>query len=234
MPTVDSYNIVLTLCARLGDPRAWRLFQQMKTEHVDANETTYSVLISFFSKSNDRQDLERADFLLQSMERRTNTNVETNSSSSLIWPCANQFHDVLVGWLQVGDMDRAARVLERRISSYLVNENERAQFHCSTDIDLIARAWIQAGELHRATAFLKKIARLQNGGHLPKGAVSSETLRLLREALEDSYSHPSKSKLVAQVEELLDQHYHVGESNHRGPACDNYEQDSSVHFYKRN
>jgi pentatricopeptide repeat protein len=148
-PSLWTYSLVIGAFANCKDPeaakRVWSLVEDMKLEDVEMNSVIYTQLISYFCSSPaERHLLVKADLLLKQMEESKNPNLR---------PDYRHFSIVKKGWLEIGDIDEAEDILLRWIES-TVQANHQTGTVKLVHIESIIMAWVQAGDLVRATRLL--------------------------------------------------------------------------------
>jgi pentatricopeptide repeat protein len=192
-----SYNIALAAWARSGDldsaNRMWRVYQQMQADSVAPSMASYSTLISFFSKSDQKEIISMADIVIRDMTQRNRVEFR---------PDFRHFNPVLNGFLQINDARGATNTLLRCIELHLRDGNntqgskpKRGYF------ESVTKAWISAGDLISATVFLEKIQELHDSMRLSEGP-SREAYRALVTAWEKS-DHANKDEYMARLEVRL-------------------------------
>jgi pentatricopeptide repeat protein len=194
-PNAISYNIVLAAWARSGDAdateRMWTVYQQMQTESISPSMASYNTLVSFFAKSGGKETLARADQVLQDMVQRNHAEFR---------PDFRHFNPVINAFLHSNDASSATATLVRYIEGYLCDSHECSKPNRSY-FSRVTKAWIQTGDLVRATVFLDKIQELHDALHLPEGPCR-ESYRALVAAW-DTSDHPRKSEYTARLETKL-------------------------------
>jgi len=195
-PNTFSYTIVMNAWSQSGDSNAcermWRLYEQMKEENVKPNFVTYATLISFFTKSPERREvLQRADILLQDIEKSKHEDFQ---------PDRRHYTPVIKGWLSIGDVDKASRVLVRQIQSFIGNKNAGAEPNAII-INMVMQGWVKAGDLDRATSLINKMQALKDSNVLPEGP-NVGTYKSLLGAWGRS-RHPDKLANIQQLKERI-------------------------------
>ena len=87
----------------------WMLYKQMMTDRVDLDRVSYTALIMFFAKSTKRDDVKKADMILQVMEESVNKDIQPNSKHVIA---------ILHGFVKTGDAENATRMLIRNAEAY--------------------------------------------------------------------------------------------------------------------
>jgi pentatricopeptide repeat protein len=144
-PDTVSYTTALTAWSRSKDPvsaaRMWKLSEQMQKENIPANIQTYTLLIQFLSKTGKQQDLEKAESLLQSMDREQ------------LRPDNRHFLPLVEGWMEFGETKRADRVLRQWIDAFSDGTVEFAPSAalCHT----VMQGWLSTGNPGKAKEILE-------------------------------------------------------------------------------
>jgi len=197
-PGVYSYDIVMNAWAKSdhseSGERMWRLYEQMRENNVEPTIVTFNTLITFLAKSKEREVLQRADSLLQSMEE---------SKHSDIQPDYRHFVPVIKGWLSIGDVDGATRVLFRQVQTYIDSKNAAAEPNAPI-IDMVMQGWIKAGDLDRATSLIAKVQELKDSNVLPDGPDSRTYSSLLRAWVRSM--HLEKDVNIQKLKDILADH----------------------------
>jgi len=194
-PNAFSYTIVMNAWAKSdhseSGERMWRLYEQMRENNVEPSFVTYTTLITFLAKSKARLQIERADFLLQCMEKNKRVDFQ---------PDHRQFAPVIKGWLSIGNVENATRVLIHSVDQYLDTKSIGVAPN-AVIIDMVMQGWVKAGELDRATLLLEKMQELKDSKLLPEGP-NVRTYKFLLGAWRRS-RHPDKpanmQKLKARI-----------------------------------
>jgi len=188
-PDVYSYNIAMNAWSKSGHPeseeRMWRLYEKMKEEDVESDFVTYTTLISFFSKSKQRQVMQRADSLLQSMEESKHSDNQ---------PDHRHFVPLIKGWLSIGDMENATQVL-------MSFANARKAKPSRAIIGMVTQGWIKAGNLEQATSLITKMQELNDAQLIPEGPTNQTYNSLLAAWIESS--HPDRARNIDKLVERL-------------------------------
>ena len=193
-PDVFSYNICMKAWAKSVNcnnacERMWGLYERMKEDNVQPDAVTFNTLITYLTKSNEETlAMERADLLLQTMERSNGSDLE---------PDFRHFQPVLKGWLRNGNAMKAAGVLKRRIDNYLETRKSEGAPNAAT-IDMVVQGFIQSGDLDKATMLVQKMQDLKDTKLLPEGP-NHRTYSSLLTAWERS-SRPDKSTNMQQLQ----------------------------------
>lgn len=190
-PDVVSYNIALAGWARSGASdsagRMWTIYEQMMADKINPSMSSYNTMITFFARSNKKNVLAKAKYLLQEM---------TNSNQLDVRPDYRHFNPVLNGFLRINDAANATELLVRYIDVYTKYNNEVTKPNLCF-FDEVTKAWMRAGDLAKATSFLEKIQQLHDTKLLPEGP-NHETYRALLVAWTRS-SHPDKNVYATKL-----------------------------------
>lgn len=163
----------------------------MKQDKVQPSFVTLTTLCSFFSKIEEREMLQRADSLLQSMEKSKRAGVQ---------PDHRQYAPVIKGWLSIGDLNNATRVLIRSIDACLDNSSTEMAPNTAT-MDMVIEGWIKAGDLDSATLLLDKIQKLKDKNFLKAGP-SAKVYRSMLGIWQLSM-HPDKTVKIQELQDRL-------------------------------
>jgi hypothetical protein len=197
VPNVYSYNSVMTAWARSGSPtaadRMWDIYRKMtRRDKIQPDNVTFTTLISFFTKSNERSLVQRAESLLQIMETSANPSVK---------PDHRHYEPIMEAWLKLGEPTSARRVLGFRINSFVASKNKYAK-PGPKNYDDVMHAFLKAGNVHEATMFINKIQNLKDENLLPDGPCLG-TYKVLLAAWKESPNHPSTERSIAKIETII-------------------------------
>lgn len=166
-PDVVNYALVIDAWRRTDEPDAsdqiWKVFNDMVDNGVAPNSVLMNTLITHFSKEfNSAFDkkvaaVEKANILLLQMEQ---------SNSDDLRPDFRNFAPVIAGYCGVNDPEGAEWVLWRWVES-IQKHGEGAI--SAAQFDIVAKAWISAGELSRASDFVRKAHHHFVMNHIPIG-----------------------------------------------------------------
>jgi pentatricopeptide repeat protein len=189
-PDCYSYSIAMSAWSKTGHSngyeRMWRLYEQMEKENLEPNFLVMTTLITALSKSKDQRWVERADALLQDMN---------DGKRPSIAPDHRLYVPVIRGWLDIGDLENATRLLMR--FAYARSSTPRCTKPNSMIVDIVTREWIKAGNLVRATSLVDNIQALKDANLLPEGP-GPHTYRHLVEAWVSSM-HPERAVNVQRL-----------------------------------
>lgn len=194
-PDVYSYTIVISAWLRSGfeaaSSRAWSLLERMKREKIEPSMITNTVLVKHFCKSGVLEDLQKADFLICCMESRSDSDL----------PDRQLYFEVINGWLNLGDFERANDVLMRGVKTYSRSQKQE----CAPSmmmIDMVMQGWIRHGDLERAWTVICTFQELKDRGLVPAGP-NLHSYSILREAWKTS-THPRRDVTIRSIEQKLD------------------------------
>lgn len=224
-PDVYSYNILLAAWSRSHDDsttkvgeRVWKILQQMKANGVAPDMITYNQSIALLSKSHQRRDVHRAETLLQTL-------LEDNPQE--LHPNIRHFFNVARGWLRLGHLQDAARVMMLKANSSSSRISEKSDSsdilsftpahprdlfeRIDYDFDTAVQHWIQKGDLTQATALMEQHLSLYQRGRLSAGPRRRTCEQLLaawdggREAkdADGNPSHPLSPKIQKQLKKWI-------------------------------
>jgi pentatricopeptide repeat protein len=202
MPDEISYNIVLAAWARSHDPdaanRMWKIYERSVLDQIKLDTVGYSTLIACLAKSRKLEHIQRADLLLQSMEKSNRLDLQ---------PDMRHFTPVIKGFVDVGDPESATRILMRIAEAYMEGKNNGAK-PMPTHFHLVTKAWINGGDLEKATLVLEEMQYLRDTNCLPEGP-DLRTYQALQAAWRES-THPNKEvhtlKIRAKIADSLGGH----------------------------
>lgn len=166
-PNASTYNAVIMGWIEADDhtssTRAWTIYEKMEHDFVRPTMKTFTAMISYFSKSIwGRKDVSRADRLLTLME---------SGELREVAPDRRHYGPVMNGWIALGDIEKAADVLMRRIKTFVASTG-RMKDQCKPTPDniyAVANGWISCDELVKATQFVEKMQTLRDKNILPDG-----------------------------------------------------------------
>jgi len=197
-PDAFAYTIVMNAWAKSdhseSGERMWRLYEQMRENNVEPSIVTFAVLISFFAKSKEQKVFQRSEILLQCMEESKHPDIQ---------PDHRHYVPVIKGWLNIGDVDKASRVLVRSIQAYIEKKNMEAAPN-AVIIDMVMQGWIKAGDLDQATSLIAKVQELKDSNVLPEGPNSRTYNSLLRAWVRSM--HPEKDVNIQKLKDRLAAH----------------------------
>ena len=217
-PDVYSYNILLTAWSRSHDDspinignRVWKILQQMKVSGVSPDLVTYNLSIALLAKSQRRRDVYRAETLLQTLVAAASS---ADSSSQTLQPTIGHYFNVARGWLRLGHLQDAARVMMLQTSSSgsldfkdsiapASPSHPRDLFKHSHiyDFDAAVQHWIKAGDLPQATALMEQQLSLFRRERLSTGP-SRRTCVMLLAAWDEQENDGSAGRRPAIVGRL--------------------------------
>jgi hypothetical protein len=152
-PNVVSFGIAMNAWAKSGahdsPARIWKLFQRLKEENLEPNPVIYTTIITFFSTTKDPKYLSLATDLLSEME---------SSRDEKMYLDFRQYGPVLQGWLDIQDAANAERVLFRWIGRS--RTNHKVGSILPETFEKVLHAWLELGEIEKATEFMERIEKL--------------------------------------------------------------------------
>lgn len=189
-PDVYSYNILLAAWLRAHDDsttnvgeRVWKILQQMKVNGVVPDILTYNHSITLLSKSHRRRDVYRAETMLQTLLALSASSSKDNPQE--LQPNIRHFFHVARGWLRLGHLQDAARVMMLKANSSINRSGEKMETSDNTaftptnprdlfknydyDFDTAVQHWIQKGDLPQATGLMEQHLLLYRRGRLSAG-----------------------------------------------------------------
>jgi pentatricopeptide repeat protein len=198
-PDAVSYNIILSAWARAACPlsakKMWMLYEEMLNEKIEPDMVAMNTMISFFSKSKVRAIIQKADDLLNIME---------NSTKRTLSPDFRHFVPVIQGWLSIGEVDRAAATLVRRVEAFTSGTVTNAGPNVAPNsiiMDQIAHGFFRQGHLMKATSFLEKFKQLKDENVLPEGPCVRTFTSLL--SYWEKSSHPNKDFSISKLRRMI-------------------------------
>lgn len=72
------------------------------------------------------------------------------------------------GYVRIKDPEKATRLLIRRVEAYF-HGKKHVVYRLPQSLDMVVQLWVDADNLHQATALLVKIQELYEAGKLPEG-----------------------------------------------------------------
>ena len=229
-PDVYSYNILLTAWSRSHDDsttkvgeRVWKILQQMKANGVVPDMITYNQSIALLSKSHQRRDVHRAETLLHTLLAMGASGRDDNPQE--LQRNIRHFFHVARGWLRLGHVQDAARVMMLKANSSNSGISEKSDSsdipaftpaqprdlfeRIDYDFDTAVQHWIQKGDLPQATALMEQHLSLYQRGRLSAGPRRRTCEQLLaawdggREA--GDLNHPLSPKIQKQLKKWIDE-----------------------------
>jgi pentatricopeptide repeat protein len=162
-PDIHTYTIVLNAWTKANDTyafsRAWKFYEQMRSDGIQPNHVTFSLLFTCFCqrKNPTRENLERADILLQHM-----------ADSDHMRPHNRHFTALIKAWLCIGEVDHALRLLMLSVE-FRVNDQVPEAAPVTPIIDAILNAFIERGDIDKAIFVAEKMSGLQEAKLTPDG-----------------------------------------------------------------
>jgi pentatricopeptide repeat protein len=162
-PDIHTYTIVLNAWTKANDTyafsRAWKFYEQMRSDGIQPNHVTFSLLFTCFCqrKNPTRENLERADILLQHM-----------ADSEHMRPHNRQITALIKAWLCIGEVDHALRLLMLSVE-FRVNDQVPEAAPVTPIIDAILNAFIERGDIDKAIFVAEKMSGLQEAKLTPDG-----------------------------------------------------------------
>lgn len=194
-PDTIAYSIVLDAWANLGDSktaeRMWSIYEQMKSDAVSLDVSCYTRLILVCAESAERDNLARAEVLLESMESEADASIR---------PDYRHYDSVIKGWLAVNDVEKATRILIRKVEAYVKGENLKAK-NSPELIDMAIQGWLRIGDVTRATSLAATMQDLCDSKLLPEGPGVDAYRDLLRAWTESD--HSEKQANIMQLEDTV-------------------------------
>jgi Pentacotripeptide-repeat region of PRORP len=194
-PNDFTYNTVINCWITSQDStapeRAWHVYEQMLEDSVRPNMGTFNALIPFLSKSSrGLLDVGRADELLELME---------SGKIPGVAPDRRHYGPVMNGWITIGEAQKAADVLLRRVKTYISATSQNKE-RCKPTPDhfyLVANGWIRNDKLVEATEFIEQMQALFDKGHIPEGPDLYSYL-----TLHSAWSRSNRSEAARYIEKL--------------------------------
>jgi pentatricopeptide repeat protein len=165
-PNLFSYNLVLkAMCS----PRAvkaseeiWRIWAKMENdESVTPNNTTFKILLAFYSKTDDPIFLRRADHLLQSM-------LTCSTKIHQLRLNHTHFAPIIRRWILDGDTEKAKSVLLQITNLHIERKNPIKPPN-PTIFFWTLQGFVGKGELIKAFELVCTVQKLMERGYLGSG-----------------------------------------------------------------
>lgn len=140
-PNIYCYNVVLQ--AWVADRKYAELIKMldlMRDQGVTFDVSTYNCTIFDLSKSGQHEYVNRADEMLQQMQE--------NCQSK---PSVAHYEAVMKGWCDLGDANRATKVLIRRIEA---TSNDKSLEPVAANFHQVTLAWMRANQPDTAAVLL--------------------------------------------------------------------------------
>jgi hypothetical protein len=193
-PDCSSYNTVISAFlgtqVREGYDRAWRLFLQMKEDHVEPNLVTFTALIQTLSESQDIDLVEKAELLLDEMDHHE------------VLADHRHYYPIIKGFLTCDAMHRATKVLMRSIDTYLNNKNTRELAAPNNIImDKVMQGWTRKGDLSRATELIHSLNEMYEVQKLPSGPSLRTFFNLRYKWMKSDF--PDRNDQIAKLDKVI-------------------------------
>jgi hypothetical protein len=193
-PNCFTYNTVISafLGTRVheGCERAWRLFLQMKEDHVEPNLVTFTTLIQTFSKSFDVDLVVKAELLLDEMDLHD------------VLADHRHYYPVIMGFLTCDAVPRATKVLMQSIETYLKDTNTRELATPNHIImDMVMQGWARKGDLTRATELIHSLNEMYEVQKLPSGPSLRTFFNLRYKWMKSDF--PDRNDQIAKLDKVI-------------------------------
>lgn len=193
-PNVYIYTMAISAWLRSGfeaaSNRAWNLLDRMKREGIEPSMVTNTAFVTHFCKSGEREDLERADFVVSCMESRSMVDL----------PNFGHYSAVIKGWLDLGQVAKANDVLMRCVKTF--KKSQRGDCAPSAIvIDMVMQGWIREGNLNQALSLIQCFQELKDKSLIPAGP----NLRSYSDLLEawKASDQPERETAIRFIEEEM-------------------------------
>jgi hypothetical protein len=161
----------------------------MVAYEIKPNIVTFSILLKSLSESSVLAFVEKSETILMAMN---------NSGDVESFPDHRHFSMVIRGFLEVGELDSAERVLMESVRAYVDGDNVAAHPN-SEIIDAVVQGWINKGELERAHTLMSDFQKLKDDKVIPMGP-HRDTYQSLLDAMKNSLAF---NKVVLSRAEAL-------------------------------
>jgi hypothetical protein len=165
-PNLFSYNLVFKAMCSTSAVKAseeiWKIWANMENdESITPNNTTFKILLAFFSQSDDPIFLRRADHLLQSMLTCSTKNHQLRLNQS-------HFTPIVRGWIRDGNMEKAKSVLLQLTNLHIERKNPSKPPN-PTIFFRTLQGFVEKGELIKAFELASIVQELMEEGSLDSG-----------------------------------------------------------------
>lgn len=182
--------------------RMWNICEYLMSNGYQLSGRSYFTVIPYFAKSSNPSDVEKADYLLQTMESQFKQFRDASRQ-----PDYRYYVPLLTSYLNLKDIDKATKVLIRQAES-CIEEKDLSRKESISPIPpsylYIAVAWAQAGQPDKAALIMEKMHELSTAKKISYGPCE-RTWKVLIEAFERSQD-PRKTlylnKLVVIMNEV--------------------------------
>ena len=189
----------------------WRVYEHMREAQVSPNMATLNVMINSLSDpENSELGLQRANMLLDLMESGTIAGIA---------PDRRHYGPIMNGCIAIGDVEKAADVLMRRVTAYLKSKGTYRE-RCLPTPDhyyLVVNGWIRLEKLVEATEFLDQIRALHEKQHLPEGPDLYSYLTL--HSAWTRSSHPKAKRYLSMLDIMIEKVKEHEQALNQPPQC---------------
>jgi pentatricopeptide repeat protein len=193
IPDAHCYTALIQAWANSKTPNAtdgiWKTYLRMVAYEIKPNIVTFSILLKSLSESSVLAFVEKSETILMAMN---------NSGDVESFPDHRHFSMVIRGFLEVGELDSAERVLMESVRAYVDGDNVAAHPN-SEIIDAVVQGWINKGELERAHTLMSDFQKLKDDKVIPMGP-HRDTYQSLLDAMKNSLAF---NKVVLSRAEAL-------------------------------
>jgi hypothetical protein len=185
-PDAHCYTTLIQAWANSDIPNAmdgmWRTYLRMVAYGIKPNIVTFSILLKCLSKSSVPAFVKKSETILMAMH---------NSGDVETFPDHLHFSLVIRGFLDLGEIDSAERVLMVGVRAYVDGENVAAHPN-SQIIDAVVQGWISKDDLERAHTLMSELQKMKDDKVIPMGPHRDTYQSLL-----DAFKKSSVSNKVA-------------------------------------
>jgi pentatricopeptide repeat protein len=202
-PSERLYAKVLETWLRSQDANAsirmWSICEYLMSNGYQFSGRSYSTLIPYFAKSSNPSDIEKADFLLQTMESQYKQFQDASRQ-----PDHRFYVPLLTSYLNLNEIDKATKVLIRQAES-CIGEKDPTRKESISPIPpsylYITVAWIKSKQPDKAAMIMEKMHELCVAKQISYGPCE-RTWKSLIEGFERS-QHPKKAYYMKRIHDIM-------------------------------
>lgn len=202
-PTERLYAKVLEAWLKSQDANAsirmWNICEHLMSNGYQFSGRSYFTLIPYFAKSQNPSDVEKADFLLQTMESQFKQFRDASRQ-----PDFRFYVPLLTSYLNLKEIDKATKVLIRQAESCIEEKDSQRKESISPippSYLYITVALTQAGQPDKAALVMEKMHELCVAKQISYGPCE-RTWKALIEGFERS-QHPKKTYYMKKFHDII-------------------------------
>lgn len=202
-PTERLYAKVLETWLKSNDvnasTRMWNICEYLMSNGYQFSGRSYFTLIPYFAKSSNPLDVEKADFLLQTMESQFKQYRDASRQ-----PNHRYYVPLLTSYLNLKEIDKASKVLIRQ-AELCIEEKDLSKKELISPIApsymYITVAWAQLGQPEKAALIMEKMHELFVAKQISYGPCE-RTWKALIEGFQRSH-HPKKTYYIQKFQNIM-------------------------------